>query len=150
MEEIDFHWRTYISGMNVYVEPKSIIYHEGGVTLNKHSSKKLYLNHRNSMILLLTNYSITFSLYILPIKLILEVISSLKELFTLRIINFINHYLALLWIVFNLNYLIGRRKKNKSIRNITDKEIFNKGVVLPKSIVKMYFLYGKKKYTDLK
>ena len=150
MEEIDFHWRTYISGMNVYVEPKSIIYHEGGVTLNKHSSKKLYLNHRNSMILLLTNYSITFSLYILPIKLILEVISSLKELFTLRIINFINHYLALLWIVFNLNYLIGRRKKNKSIRNKTDKEIFNKGVILSKSIVKLYFLLGRKKYSELK
>ncbi len=150
MEEIDFHWRSYMSGLNVYVEPKSIIYHKGGGTLNQNSSQKTYLNHRNSLILLLTNYSIPLSLYLLPAKLILEIISSLKELFTFKIINFINHYLAIFWVVFNFNIIISRRRKNKIIRSKTDKEIFNKGVILSKSIIILYFLLGRKKYSDLK
>ena len=150
MEEIDFHWRSYMSGLDVYVEPNSVIYHKGGATLNQNSSQKIYLNHRNSLILLLTNYSISLSLYLLPIKLILEIISSLKELLTFRIMNFINHYLAILWIVFNFNVIISRRRKNKKIRNQSDKEIFNKEIILSKSIVRLYFLLGRKKYSDLK
>ena len=55
MEEIDYHWKSILYGYDVYVEPKSIIYHKGAQTLKYGTFKKTYLNHRNSMILFLTN-----------------------------------------------------------------------------------------------
>jgi GT2 family glycosyltransferase len=55
MEEIDFCWRAKNLGHKVMVEPKSVIYHVGGGTLPKNSSRKTYLNFRNNMFLLLKN-----------------------------------------------------------------------------------------------
>ena len=150
MEEIDYHWRSYMAGHTVFVEPQSVVYHKGGVTLSKDSPKKTYLNHRNSLILLLSNYSYRLSILFFPIRLILEIISSIKELFTFRIKHFIYHYLALFWVVFNFGTIISRRIKNKKIRLRTDKEIFKEGVILSKSIVILYYLLRKKKYSDLK
>ena len=42
MEEIDLCWRLKNIGYSVYVEPKSKIYHLGGGTLNKISTKKTF------------------------------------------------------------------------------------------------------------
>ena len=150
MEEIDFHWKSHMLDMSVYVEPKSIIYHEGGATLNKKSSKKLYLNHRNSLVLLLTNYSFFLSIYLFPLRLILELISSFKELLSLNFISFLNHYRAILWNLLNIHYLISRRRFNKKIRQVTDKAIFNKGIISHQSIVRLYFISGIKKYSKIK
>ena len=55
MEEIDFCWRVKNSGYKIMVEPKSVVYHVGGGTLPKVSSKKTYLNFRNNWFLLLKN-----------------------------------------------------------------------------------------------
>ena len=57
MEEIDYHWRCHLMGHSVWVEPKSVIHHMGGKTLAYGSPQKTYLNHRNSILLMLTNYS---------------------------------------------------------------------------------------------
>ena len=56
MEEIDYHWKSYLAGYEVCVEPKAELFHLGGSTLSMQSAKKSYYNHRNSLILLLTNY----------------------------------------------------------------------------------------------
>ena len=60
MEEIDYCWRCYLAGYDNWVVPKSIIYHEGGSTLKFSSPHKTYLNHRNSLILMLTNYKFQY------------------------------------------------------------------------------------------
>jgi GT2 family glycosyltransferase len=49
MEEIDFCWRAKKRGYSFYVEPKSIVYHVGGGTLNYESPRKTFLNFRNSL-----------------------------------------------------------------------------------------------------
>ncbi|WP_462220674.1 glycosyltransferase family 2 protein, partial [Ferruginibacter sp.] len=51
-EEIDFCWRLQLAGYKVYVQPASEVYHVGGGTLAKGSSKKTYLNFRNNLIML--------------------------------------------------------------------------------------------------
>ena len=58
MEEIDYCWKCYMAGYECWVQPNSIIYHSGAKTLSYNSSFKVYLNHRNSMVLLLSNFSI--------------------------------------------------------------------------------------------
>ncbi|MBS3993601.1 MAG: glycosyltransferase family 2 protein, partial [Bacteroidetes bacterium] len=54
-EEIDFCWRAYNSGHQVYYLPSSEVYHVGGATLNEANPKKTYLNFRNSLYTLTKN-----------------------------------------------------------------------------------------------
>ena len=150
MEEIDYHWKCYLAGHEVYVEPKAVIYHKGGATLKYQSYKKTYLNHRNSLFLLLTNYSIGLSLYLFPLRLLLEFLSSLKDLFTFKFLHFISHYIALISLFLNLKSLFLRRKLIKNIRIKTDRDLFDKKIIFNRSIVNLYFLFNRKKYSDLK
>jgi len=149
MEEIDYHWKCYLAGHEVYVEPKAVIYHKGGATLKYQSYKKTYLNHRNSLFLLLTNYSIGLSLYLFPLRLLLEFLSSLKDLFTFKLLHFISHYIALISLFLNLKSLFLRRKLIKNIRIKTDRDLFDKKIIFNRSIVNLYFLFNRKKYSDI-
>ncbi len=55
MEEIDFCWRMKNLGYKIMYYPESVVYHIGGGTLPKGSSRKTYLNFRNNMALLYKN-----------------------------------------------------------------------------------------------
>lgn len=55
-EEIDLCWRMQLSlGLKVICEPSSVVYHLGGGTLAYGSSRKVYLNFRNSLLTLRKN-----------------------------------------------------------------------------------------------
>ena len=56
MEEIDLCWRLKNIGHSIYVEPKSVVYHVGGGTLNKNSPQKTFLNFRNNLTTLTKNH----------------------------------------------------------------------------------------------
>lgn len=55
MEEIDFCWRLQRAGHEVWVSPKSIVYHVGGGTLPKYNPRKTFLNFRNNLLMLYKN-----------------------------------------------------------------------------------------------
>jgi len=55
MEEIDLCWRLRRAGYDIGVVPKSKVYHIGGATLSRKSSRKLYYNIRNSILMLYKN-----------------------------------------------------------------------------------------------
>lgn len=55
MEEIDFCWRLQHLGYTVMVYPQSKIFHVGGGTLPNNNPKKMYLNFRNSLLMLTKN-----------------------------------------------------------------------------------------------
>ena len=52
MEEIDLCWRMQLAGYTVRVNPASVVYHLGGGTLAAGSPFKVYLNHRNNLMML--------------------------------------------------------------------------------------------------
>ena len=68
MEEIDLCWKLQLKGYKVYVNPKSVVYHKNAVSLPMTSLKKFMLNHRNSIIMLLSNYKLFTTLYLFPIR----------------------------------------------------------------------------------
>ena len=148
MEEIDYHWRCYLNGYEVYANPKSIIYHLGGGTLNYQSTYKTYLNHRNSLLLLLSNYNIinTFKFFI-P-RLFMEIISCTKDLISLRILHSFAQIRAVVWIITHPHIIIRRRSFMKKIRKISDKKLLE-DIIFSKSIVYQYFIKNKKKYHSL-
>jgi len=52
MEEIDLCWRMQLQGRKVRVIPRSAVFHLGGGTLATDSPRKIYLNHRNNLMML--------------------------------------------------------------------------------------------------
>ncbi len=55
MEEIDLCWRIQRAGWRIMVEPQAVVRHLGGGTLAHGSERKVYLNFRNSLLMLRKN-----------------------------------------------------------------------------------------------
>ena len=148
MEEIDYCWKCNLADYKCIVNPKSVVYHEGAKTLGYDSPYKTYLNHRNSMILLLSNYQFINVIKIFPLRIILEIISSIRDLFSLKILHFFSHYLAILSL-FNIFYLFRRRRIVRKIRINDDSALFNKKIIYSNSIVWSYFIKRKYFFNDI-
>jgi len=148
MEEIDYHWRCQLLGYEVWAEPQSIIYHHGATTLKVSSPLKTYLNHRNSFILLLTNYSLSNTLLFLPLKIVLETASFLRELVSLRFMHAGSHVYAWLWILFHPAYILRKKLSIYKTRKIKDSSLID-GVIYSKSIAWMYFIRKKTKFSSI-
>lgn len=148
MEEIDYHWRCQLHGYRVFSNPKSVIFHKGGQTLSYKSFWKKYYNHRNSIYLLLSNYSLINSIKFLFPRIVLELISFIYDLITLNFKNATAHIYAWLWIVCNINKIIRKRYNNKKIRTVNDHLLLN-STIFSKSIVVEYFINKKKNISEL-
>jgi GT2 family glycosyltransferase len=55
MEEIDLCWRMQNAGYSIHYIPEPVVYHVGGGTLAYNSPFKIYLNFRNSLMMLAKN-----------------------------------------------------------------------------------------------
>ncbi len=71
-EEIDLCWRMKRAGYRILAEPSSKVYHVGGGTLAYDSSRKAYLNFRNTLVTSFKNESNTRLLWLLPVRLLLD------------------------------------------------------------------------------
>jgi len=147
MEEIDMCWRLYAMGFEVWVEPDSVVYHKNALTLPMYSHKKYYLNHRNSLLMLLGNYSIK-NIFLIGIpRLILEKIACLYSILMLDWRHFTAILRSLFWIIFHPNVIMKKRKSFSKIRTITDKRIMEN--MMQSSIVIKYYLLKKQAYLDI-
>ncbi|MCD6374869.1 MAG: glycosyltransferase family 2 protein [Caldisericaceae bacterium] len=71
-EEIDLNWRAQLAGYQNIVVTSTYIYHYSGYTLRQDNQHKMYLNHRNNLIMLIKNYSLNNLLLILPLRILFE------------------------------------------------------------------------------
>ncbi|HEY2934238.1 MAG TPA: glycosyltransferase family 2 protein [Acidobacteriota bacterium] len=56
-EDVDFGWRLWLQGHDVFFEPESFVYHKGHATLDtRREEKKRYLMHRNALFTIIKNY----------------------------------------------------------------------------------------------
>ncbi|MBA2613011.1 MAG: glycosyltransferase family 2 protein [Bacteroidetes bacterium] len=145
MEEIDLCWRLKNIGHTIFVEPRSTVYHVGGGTLNKLSSRKTFLNFRNNLITLTKNHSPNFLFFKLFYRLALDGIAALKFLFSGQPKHFwavIRAHFAYYWL---LPQTLLKRKELKTISNFK----YCRSFVYNGNIVFDHFLKGKKKFSDL-
>lgn len=54
-EEIDLAWRIKARGWRIVCDPHSVVLHLGGASLAMYSPRKIYLNHRNNLLMLYKN-----------------------------------------------------------------------------------------------
>jgi len=141
MEEIDYHWKCQLQGYEIWVEPKSVIFHHGAITLPSSSPYKTYLNYRNSLILLLTNYPAIISFKLFFPRIFMEFISLIKEIIFFRWGHALTIVGAWGWIFFHPILLYRRKLNLKKTHEINN--IYNKSIVL------RYYLRRKKTFTEL-
>ncbi|MFC0771319.1 glycosyltransferase family 2 protein [Terrimonas alba] len=79
-EEIDLCWRMQLAGYKIYSCPASIVYHVGGGTLPKGNSKKTFLNFRNNLIMLSKNVPSSKKNWLIPYRILLDMVAAFKEL----------------------------------------------------------------------
>ena len=145
MEEIDVCWRMKNIGYKIFVQPKSVIYHVGGGTLNKLSPRKTYLNFRNNLITVTKNaYSPFLTLKILY-RMILDGVAGLKFLLE----GNGTHCISVIKAHFSFYKMLpSTLKKRKQLKQLPGFKFATVGVY-DKNIVYMHFIKGKKNYSEL-
>ena len=138
MEEIDLCWRAFNLGFDCYSVTSSKVFHVGAATIKK-NSKKIYLNYRNSLLMMTKNLPLKDLLSTLFVRLNLDIISSFKLLIQGDISFFIAVYKA------HIDYFFMLRSILKERDNASNKANYFK----INSIVYKYFLLGKKKFFQL-
>lgn len=141
MEEIDLCWRLQNAGYDIYYCPFSKVYHVGGGTLNKINPKKYYLNFRNSLWMLLKNLPLAKIIPIIFVRLCLDGMAAIKFAISGKPI--------MLWVVLKAHLIFYFTLLPTMLKR---RRISIKGVpktLYSKSIIKSYYLEGKKRYLDL-
>ena len=141
MEEIDYHWKCQLLGYEIWVEPRSVVYHHGALTLPKSSPQKTYLNYRNSLILLLANYDAIISIKLFFPRFSMEILSLIKEILIFRWGHALAIVRAWIWIISHPGFLYHRRKSIKKTHKVDN--------IYSKSIIMRYYLMGKKTFIEL-
>ena len=147
MEEIDLCWRLQAMGHHVWVEPQSIVYHKNAVSLPMHTHRKYYLNHRNSLLMLLSNFSVPVAFYVGLIRIMLEFIAVGYAVMKLDWNHVTGILKSLIWILFHPVTILKKRSRFKKIRKINDKNIMNK--LSRTSVVIGHYLGRKKTYLEI-
>jgi GT2 family glycosyltransferase len=141
-EEIDLCWRLHLMDKETWAIPSSVVFHKNGATLPMFSRKKQYLNHRNSLQMILSNYSLPLTLYIFPIRFTLELVALVYSFIRMDLNHAIGIIQSLLWIVSHPFSIWKRRKQIKQIRIVKDKKVLL--WLYWGSVVFDYYIRGKK------
>ncbi|UCH63258.1 MAG: glycosyltransferase family 2 protein [Fidelibacterota bacterium] len=147
MEEIDLCWRLHLLGYRMRVRPDAVIYHYGGGTLGKEQVSKMYYNHRNSVFMLLKNYSLARLLWVLPARFLLDMVLIIKLLLTLDPRRAVVVVKAYFWLIFHPMMIFQKRREVQHLRKVDDKAVdalFYRG-----SVVLAYYLRGKKTFKEI-
>lgn len=140
MEEIDFCWRMKNAGYKVMYCPESSVYHVGGGTLPKNSSRKTFLNFRNNLILLYKNLPPAEIPRVFILRFLLDIIASLKFLSE----GYFKDYLAVFkaYIAFYTSLPTNKIKRS----GIPHRKVTG---IYPGSLVWAYYVKGKRKFSEL-
>lgn len=148
MEEIDLCWRMHLAGYRIVSAPKAVVYHNSGSTLRPDSYRKILLNHRNNLVMLLKNYQMRTLFWVFPVRLALEFFNAVYALvkFDFRQLKAI--VVAVVYVFINLAKIAHKHANVKKIRKFSDTEICRK--IYRGSIVLAYFLKKMRRAQDLK
>jgi GT2 family glycosyltransferase len=144
MEEIDLCWRMKNAGYKIMYCGDSKVYHVGGSVISYGSSAKIYYNYRNSLVLLTKNLPFTTLLWLLPFRLLLDGVSTVRCLLQ-KDFKQIKAIVKAHWHFF-LSFGKWYKKRNKTKKFTSLK---NMSGVYKQSIIWNYFAQKKTTYTSL-
>jgi len=140
-EEIDFCWRLQLAGYKVMACPASVVYHVGGGTLPKGNERKVFLNFRNNLIMLVKNLPSNKVFWKVSFRILLDVVSAWKSLFAGEATYFIAimqaHMGFVRWLIF------ARKRHYPFTKNRSLKGWYHK------SVVWQHFIAGKTTFSEI-
>lgn len=141
-EEIDLCWRMQRAGYKIFVVPSSVVYHVGGGTLPVGNERKVFLNFRNSLVMMTKNLSHSEKIWKIPLRLILDNLVAAQALTkrdwkTFRAIQKA-HFNFFKW---NL-----KRKNKSELSKINLKKLHG---VFDGSVVRKYFIEKRKTFSEI-
>jgi len=145
MEEIDLCWKLKRMGHRIVVVPESEIYHVGGGTLPINTPRKMYLNYRNNLYLLIKNLPGKKLLPLLFLRMCLDGVSAMVYLSKFSF--------GFFWAVvkahihFNCHIRRSFKKRNKFLPQV---KIENVGEIYPHSMVYNFLVRKKKNFDEYK
>jgi len=130
MEEIDLCWRLQIAGYKIYNQPQSEVYHYGGATLKSGSEKKVFLNHRNNLFMILKNMEFKRLIFFFPLRLLLEVLIAFYYLLKFNFNYLKLPYKAIGWNLRHLKLILKKRDQVQFLRSVHDELLFRESKFL--------------------
>ncbi len=122
-EEIDLNWRAQIAGYINLVTTRTFIYHYSGFTLRSDNQHKMYLNHRNNIIMMIKNYSLFFLSFLLPVRILFEMVTIAADSMLWGGVRARAVLKALLYLAGNPVKIFRKRRKVQKLRVISDRAV---------------------------
>jgi GT2 family glycosyltransferase len=139
-EEIDLCWRLQLAGGGIYSVPASVIHHHSGWTLGSDRFLKLYLNHRNSLIVLIKHTGPFRLLWLLPQRAALEALTVAYGLLRLDWKRPAAVLCAFFWLGSHPGALWRGRRASRLLQRIPRREV--EGRMYRRALVFQHFLRG--------
>lgn len=141
-EEIDLCWRLQLAGYKIYSCPQSVVYHVGGGTLPKGNERKVFLNFRNNLIMMVKNMPAGEWLWKIPYRFLLDTVSAWKSLLAGEGVYFLAiteaHLAFIKWLVFKRKESVFPKKRGGKLLGWYSR-----------SIVWQYFVVGRKTFSEI-
>lgn len=144
MEEIDLCWRIKNLGYRIICDTNSTVFHVGGATLPNHSSRKLFLNFRNNLLMLYKNLPSHKLLFTFLARMILDGVAAFKFLLSGEVSNFTAVFKAHMSFYSLLKkYNLKRKQSLRLVSKEHHPEIYQNSLIID------YYLKSKKVFSDL-
>ncbi len=144
MEEIDLCWRLRSRGRRIVCVPESVVYHLGGGTLNVENPRKTFLNFRNNLLMIYKNVPNDYLNRVLLARFFFDYLAAFQYLLKGDWKNAKAIFKARCEFRKIRGEYTEKRKSNLAAQSVKDIP-----EVLDRSLVFSYYLFGKKKFSDL-
>ncbi|OGX81339.1 glycosyl transferase family 2 [Hymenobacter glacialis] len=144
MEEIDFCWRLWNAGHEVWYHGGSAVHHVGGGTLPKTNPRKTYLNFRNGLAMLYKNAAPGELLSSMLQRLVLDGVAGIRFLLSGQFADFRAVLRAHFSFYGNFGYWQRQRRATRPRLTVAARPGVYNG-----SLVWAYFAKGKRRFSEL-
>ena len=124
-EDVDLGLRLRLLGYKVFYIPSSIAYHAGSASRSIHKPHYLtFLMERNLLRTFFTTLSVKNIVLLEPYVFLMRFVAIIRDLSRLRAMEAAARLYAILWVIFNFNKIMRKRKIIQKIRKVGDKGLF--------------------------
>lgn len=142
-EEVDICLKIWNLGYKVVSFPQVTIYHRGETAWKKNRRRKIYLIHRNHLILYFKCFPLKQIIFLLPQRLFLEALSLLSYLFNKSISDIISVLSSYLSAMVLWPTILKKRKQFFKDYQPNRTPVFNGSIAIE------YFIHKKKHFSEL-
>lgn len=149
-EETDFCIRALLANWDIYYQPKSVIYHRGGLSSKNYGISRIYFHSfKNRIVSYLKNFNYSTLFFIMPIHLVMCEVTAFLYLLTGKPQYFVAIQKAIFWNITQIGKTYKKRKDIQStVRKIDDNKFLKNLQAHPRLAYYLYLFKGLQYYKE--